>query len=320
MLERLRLDGKTAIVTGAGRGLGRQMSLALAQAGADVVCAARSLDQIEHTADDIRALGRRAVAHTTDVRESAACDALVRRAVDEFGRLDIMLSNAGIGDMRSAGRELWDIEDDAWRDTLEVNLSSAFYCARAASKVMVDQGQGGAIINVASGTATRAYTLDIGYGSAKAGVIAMTKTLSAMLVKHNIRVNCIIPGYVQQSPAQDDRSLIFAQTRGKYLPVQRLGEAWELGPLAIFLASDASSYVHRAGLCDRRGRVGGRAGADDVRASGAVVVGNASVRELHRSRRATSRAESGTAGTELKLRPYDPDSDSRTQTSSRSVS
>ena len=116
MLERLRLDGKVAIVTGAGRGLGRQMALALAEAGADVVCAARTLEQIERTANDIRALGRRAVAQPTDVRDSAACDALIRRAVDEFGRLDVMLSNAGIGDMRSAGRELWDIEDDAWRE------------------------------------------------------------------------------------------------------------------------------------------------------------------------------------------------------------
>jgi NAD(P)-dependent dehydrogenase (short-subunit alcohol dehydrogenase family) len=262
--HRFRLEGKTAIVTGAGRGLGRQMALALASAGANVVCAARSLDQIERTAADIVANGGRAVAHTTDVRDSAACDALIQRAVSEYGRLDVMLSNAGIGDMRSAGRELWDIEDDAWRDTLEVNLSSAFYCARAASKVMVDQGGGGAIINVASGTATRAYTLDIGYGSAKAGVIAMTKTLSAMLVKHNIRVNCIIPGYVLQAPAPPgeagERSAVFAQARGKYLPVQRLGEAWELGPLAIFLASEASSYITGQGfVVDGAGLAGGLA-------------------------------------------------------------
>jgi NAD(P)-dependent dehydrogenase (short-subunit alcohol dehydrogenase family) len=236
------------------------MALALAHAGANVVCAARSLDQIQRTADDITALGRKAVAHTTDVRDSAACDALIQRAVDEYGRLDIMLSNAGIGDMRSAGRELWDIEDDAWRDTLEVNLSSAFYCARAASKVMVAQGGGGAIINVASGTATRAYTLDIGYGSAKAGVIAMTKTLSAMLVKHDIRVNCIIPGYVLQAPAEGERGIVFAQARGKYLPVQRLGEAWELGPLAVFLASDASSYITGQGfVIDGGGLAGGLA-------------------------------------------------------------
>lgn len=243
VLERFSLEGKSAVVTGAGRGLGRQMALALAAAGADVVCAARSLDQIEKTAADIRAVGRRAIAHSTDVRESAACDAVVQRAVDEFGRLDIMLSNAGIGDMRSAGRELWDIPDDAWRDTLEVNLSSAFYCARAASKVMVQQGQGGAIVNVASGTATRAYVMDIGYGSAKAGVIAMTKTLSAMLAKHEIRVNCIVPGFVQQAPAQDERRLVFARNQGKYIPAQRLGEAWELGPLIVFLASEASSFV-----------------------------------------------------------------------------
>ncbi len=288
-IARFSLEGRTAIVTGAGRGLGRAMSLALASAGANVVCAARSLDQIERTAADITANGGRAVAHTTDVRDSAACDALIQRAVSEYGRLDIMLSNAGIGDMRSAGRELWDIEDDAWRDTLEVNLSSAFYCARAASKVMVAQNEarargasappnapngdvsreaspppGGVIINVASGTATRAYTLDIGYGSAKAGVIAMTKTLSAMLVKHDIRVNCIIPGYVLQAPAPPgeagERSAVFAQARGKYLPVQRLGEAWELGPLAIFLASDASSYITGQGfVIDGAGLAGGLA-------------------------------------------------------------
>ena len=260
MNELFSLEGKSAIVTGAGRGLGRQMALALAAAGADVVCAARSLDQIERTAADVRALGRKAVAVSTDVRDSAAVDAMVRRAVDEFGGLDIMLSNAGIGDMRSAGRELWDIEDDAWRDTLEVNLSSAFYGARAASKVMVEQKRGGVIVNVASGTATRAYTLDIGYGSAKAGVIAMTKTLSAMLVKHDIRVNCIIPGFVQQAPASDERSMIFAQTRGKYIPAQRLGEAWELGPLIVFLASDASSYITGQGfIIDGGGLAGGLA-------------------------------------------------------------
>lgn len=243
VLERLNLEGKVAIVTGAGRGLGRQMALALADAGADVVCAARTAEQVERTAEDIRALGRRAVAHPTDVRDSAQCDGLIARAALEFGRLDIMLSNAGIGDMRGANAELWDVDDADWRDTLDVNLSSAFYCARAASKQMVAEGHGGVIINLASGTAMRAYPMSFGYGAAKAGVISLTKSLSAMLMKHSIRVNCIVPGYVRQAPARNEREEIFAKTQGRYIPAQRLGEAWELGPLAVYLASDASSYV-----------------------------------------------------------------------------
>jgi NAD(P)-dependent dehydrogenase (short-subunit alcohol dehydrogenase family) len=248
VLDRFRLDGKVAIVTGAGRGLGRQMALSLADSGADVVCAARTASQIERTAGDIAAMGKRAVAQPTDVRDSSQCDALIQRAVDEFGRLDIMLSNAGIGDMRGANAELWDVADDDWRDTLDVNLSSAFYCGRAAGKQMVAQGGGGVIINVASGTAMRAYPMSFGYGAAKAGVIALTKSMSAMLVKHNIRVNCIIPGFVRQGPARNEQEEVFAQTRGRYIPAQRLGEAWELGPLAIYLASDASSYVTGQGF------------------------------------------------------------------------
>jgi NAD(P)-dependent dehydrogenase (short-subunit alcohol dehydrogenase family) len=260
VLERLKLDGKVAIVTGAGRGLGRQMALALAEAGADVVCAARTAAQIDRTKSDIETLGRRAIAQPTDVRDSAQCDALIQRAVDQFGKLDIMLSNAGIGDMRGANAELWDVNDDDWHDTLDVNLSSAFYCARAAAKVLAAQGHGGTIINLASGTAMRAYPMSFGYGAAKAGVIAITKSMSAMLVRHNIRVNCIIPGFVMQAPPGNEQAELFAQTRGRYLPAQRLGYAWELGPLAIFLASDASSYVTGQGfVIDGGGLAGGLA-------------------------------------------------------------
>jgi NAD(P)-dependent dehydrogenase (short-subunit alcohol dehydrogenase family) len=260
VLERLKLDGKVAVVTGAGRGLGRQMALALAEAGADVVCAARTASQIERTAADIAARGRRAVTQPTDVRESAQCDALVARTMEEFGRIDIMLSNAGIGDRRGANAELWDVSDEDWRDTLDVNLSSAFYCARAAAKQMVAGGHGGVIINVASGTGMRASPMSFGYGAAKAGVIALTKSLSAMLWRHGIRVNCIIPGFVVQAPARNEQEHDFAATRGRYVPAQRLGYAWELGPLAVFLASEASSYVTGQGFAiDGGGLAGGLA-------------------------------------------------------------
>jgi NAD(P)-dependent dehydrogenase (short-subunit alcohol dehydrogenase family) len=260
VLERLRLDGKVAVVTGAGRGLGQQMALALAEAGADVICAARTPAQIESTAQAVRALERRAIAVPTDVRSPAACQALVQAALDEFGTIDVMLSNAGIGDARGMNVELWDLNDDDWRDTIDVNLSSAFYCARAASKAMVDQNKPGVIINVASGTALRAYTQNIGYGAAKAGVIAMTKTLAQMLQRYHIRVNCIIPGFVAQQPPATPELAQMMQSRGRYIPAGRIGEAWELGPLAVYLASEASSYVTGQGfIIDGGGLAGGLA-------------------------------------------------------------
>lgn len=260
-LERLQLKDRVAVVTGAGRGLGKEMALALAKAGARVVVAARTQSQIDETAREISALprGRRAIAVATDVRDSRQVDRLIERCLSEFGRLDIMLSNAGGGDAPAQGKELWDVSDDDWHDTLAVNLSSAFYCARAASHPMVEQG-GGVIINVGSGTALRAYPPGFAYAAAKAGVIAITKSLALMLAPHNIRVNCIIPGFVAQAPPADEQDAEARRARGRYVPVQRLGEAWELGPLAVFLASDASSYMTGQGfVIDGGGLAGGYA-------------------------------------------------------------
>lgn len=242
VLQRFDLSGRAAVVTGAGRGLGEQMAYALARAGADVVCAARTQAQIERAAASVRALGRRALAVPTDVRDSAQCDRLVQRCVEELGTIDIMLANAGIGDAAGEGVPPTELSDEAWQDTLTVNLSSAFYCARAAARWMREHG-GGVIITVASGTGLRGFPQDVGYGAAKAGVIALTKSLALAWARDRIRVNCIVPGFVAQAPPADDGEREELARRGRFIPVGRLGEAPELGPLAVFLASEAASYV-----------------------------------------------------------------------------
>lgn len=247
VLESLRLDGpprRVVIVTGGGRGLGRAMSIALAQAGADVAIASRTRAQLDAVADEIEAAsGRRPLVVPTNVQHAAECDALIEQTVAHFGRLDVMLNNAGIGDRRGGGSKIWDLDDADWHDTIEVNLYSTFYCSRAAARVLRDQGESGAIINVASGTALRSSPASFAYAAAKAGVIALTKSLAAMLAGENIRANCIIPGFVaQHSPgSQEEADQVAA--RGRFNTIGRIGQAWELGPLAVFLASDASRYI-----------------------------------------------------------------------------
>ena len=241
MLETLQLQGKTAIVTGAGRGLGKAMARSLAQAGAEVVCSARTQAQIDQTVSDITADGGSAVAIRTDVTDSAQVNALVAGSIEHYGKLDIMIANAGIGD--PVGQyEFWEYPDDVFESQLAVNLKSTFYSGRAASKHMVERGDGGVIINVASGTALRGNK-GFAYPTAKGGVISLTKSEAVMLWPHNIRANVIVPGYVSQVPPKDEEEANLRQNRGLFIPVRRLGEWWELGPLAVYLASDASQYV-----------------------------------------------------------------------------
>lgn len=244
VLERTRLDGKVAIVTGGGRGLGKAMATSLAEAGAEICLAARTVSQLEEAAQEIREIaGKEALIVPTDIADSAQCNALIERTVAHFGRLDIMMNNAGGGGSRRPGPRIWDWSDEDWRDYLDINLNGTFYCSRAAAKVLVEQDQGGVVINVASGTALRSYPQGFAYATAKGGVISFTKSLSGMLIGHGIRVNCIVPGFVSQAPARDEEEQRRRAERGLFIPNRRLGEAWELGPLAVYLCSDASSYM-----------------------------------------------------------------------------
>ena len=171
----------------------------------------------------------------------------MRETVAHFGRLDILVNNAGIGDSPGRGKALWELDDADWGDAIDVNLNGTFYCTRAALRHMREQGEGGAILNISSGMGTRASPHSVGYGAAKAAVINLTQSTAAAVARDRVRVNCIIPGLVAQHPPHGEADDERLRERGRFIPAGRIGEAWELGPLALYLCSDAASYV--TGAC-----------------------------------------------------------------------
>lgn len=258
VLEKLRLDGRMALVTGAGRGIGRAMALALAGAGADVACVARTRAEIESAAQEVRALGRRAAAIVADVTDSAQVAAMVEGALAELGRLDILVNNAG-GLNVPMSKTALEFSDAEWQQSLEANLSSVFYCSRAALPSMLGQGSG-VIINISSSHALRGDRELTSYAAAKAGVIAFTRHLAMTYARYNIRANCILPGYSASSGARLEEPEEVRQARGRFAPLGRIAYAQDFGPLAVFLASDASSYVTGAIIvADGGGYAGGMA-------------------------------------------------------------
>lgn len=240
MQEQFRLDGKVIIVTGGGRGLGRGMAHALAGAGAKVLLAARTQEQLDRTAQEIRDAGGVASTFAGDMTDSAQVDAMVAACVREFGGLDGCFANAGMGG--GTDDEFWEYPDWAFDDVLARNLKSNFYTCRAASKVLVEQGRGGFLVLTSSAGGYRA-SKRWAYATAKGGVLSLTKVLSGMLAAHDIRVNCISPGIVAQRDPVDEQEAARRAQQGTFFPANRVGEWWEMGPLAVWLASDASSYV-----------------------------------------------------------------------------
>ena len=240
MLERLNLDGNVVIVTGGGTGLGLEMVRHLARAGANLVIAGRRTGPIEDAAREVKAAGRDAIAVPTDVGDSAQANALINATLEHFGRVDVLINNAALVS-DSLPTPIWDISDEDWQAALDVNLSGAFYCSRAASKPMVDQGKG-KIINVASGFGLRGGRDIYMYCCTKGGVIQLTRVLSFSLARYGITANSIVPGFIPTAGTDTEMRESLPRS-GAYLPTGKLGQPEDIGPVAIFLASPASDYM-----------------------------------------------------------------------------
>src|SRR3990170_8283126 len=192
MAASVELSGKAAIVTGGGSGLGRAMALALAEAGADLVLAARRLGPLEEVAAEARRLGRRALTIATDVTDSSQVQAMVEGALRELGKLDILVNNAG--DPSGGGaKAIWEISDAEWRREMDINLTGAFFCSRAVARHMAER-RSGKIINTASRYGERGVRNLFMYCCAKGGVIQLTRSLALSLAQDNVQVNAIAPG------------------------------------------------------------------------------------------------------------------------------
>jgi NAD(P)-dependent dehydrogenase (short-subunit alcohol dehydrogenase family) len=238
VLDKFKLDKKVALVTGGSRGLGRVCAIGLAEAGADVVINALHLEGAQKVAEEIKTLGRRALAIEADVSDQAQVNAMMDQILREFGTIDILFNNAGIAAVAPAE----EMTLEQWKRTLDVNLTGIFLVAQAAGRVMI-KNKRGSIINMAS---MSAHIINVpqkvaDYHAAKAGVVGLTRSLAAEWAPHNVRVNAISPGYHKTEMAMQFKEVhpVWIER----IPLGRMAEMEELQGLVLFLASDASTYT-----------------------------------------------------------------------------
>jgi 7-alpha-hydroxysteroid dehydrogenase len=238
VLDRFRLDGKVAIVTGAGKGIGAAIARAYGEAGADVVVAARTLEDIEQTAEQLRSMGRRALAVTTDVMEDEQLEHLVASAMEEFGRIDVLVNNAGGSPPKPALATSTREFEQAFR----FNVSSAFTLSRIAVPRIVDSAGGGAIVNISSVTGHQPSAGFAAYGTAKAALSFLTRQLAQDFAPR-VRVNAIAVGSTRTEALNTVLTPDVEKGMRKMTPMARLGEVEDVAACALYLASPAASYV-----------------------------------------------------------------------------
>lgn len=237
IIDQFDLSGRTVIVTGAGTGLGREMAIALATAGCDIVGVGRREAPIVELEPEIVSRGRRYLPLPgTDVTDSAQVAKMTEQAIAEMGSVWALINNAG-GGGAGGGKTFVELTDQDWRDGIDTNLTSAFYCARAIIPHLLEQG-GGRIVNVSSVWGYRGGRNNFMYPIAKGGVLQLTQALAMTYARDNIRATCIAPG---QFPKTDDQAM--RELIGSKQPLGRAAELHEIGPLAVFLCSEAADYI-----------------------------------------------------------------------------
>lgn len=234
-----QLQDKVAIVTGGGGGIGKRIAREFAKAGANVVVASRSIEKLEPIAQEVRDMGRNSLAIPTDVTDPQQVESMVSQTVAEFGRVDIMVNNAGGAMFIKPPEKLLPEE---WSAAIALNLTSVFLCSVAAAKVMMTNG-GGRIINVSSVAGIRMSPAFVHYGAAKAGVINLTKSLASCWGPHNINVNCIAPGLTATEGVADWLPPKTKEDGSPVPPLQYPPDPEHVAELAVFLASSASARI-----------------------------------------------------------------------------
>jgi NAD(P)-dependent dehydrogenase (short-subunit alcohol dehydrogenase family) len=238
ILDSFSLAGKVAIVTGASSGLGVAFAVGLADAGADIAICARRVEKLEQTKAQVLERGRRCIAVQADVSDPNDCDRVVAETVEQLGKVDVLINNAGIGTAVPATRET----PDEFRRVIDINLNGSYFMAQACGRAMRDGG--GSIVNIGSVIgSTSAFLPQAAYASSKAAIIGLTRDLAQQWTgRKGIRVNALAPGFFK-SEMTDQYQEGYVEQMMFRVPAGRMGEPHELVAAAIFLASDASSYV-----------------------------------------------------------------------------
>lgn len=241
MIERFRLEGKRALVTGGSRGIGRAIAMALAEAGADVAVTSRKGDDAEPIANAIRQLGRRSIALLLEVRVAASIRVCFERLDREWGGLDVLVNNAGT----VMPQDLLNLDEDTWRAVLDTDLGGVAFVTQAAAARMIDAKRGGRVVNIASIYGVVGRRERIAYSAAKGGLVALTRSLALELAPHAITVNAVAPSLVETDLTRERMRTIpgYRDEEIARTPLGRLGTPEDVAGTVVFLASPAAGFI-----------------------------------------------------------------------------